>query len=203
MSYRDFSLPEVLERFKLVTREEGGIFADRAPVTPSALLLETLRFNVRLASTIGTEKARSEFIIAPILAELKRVIHPDIGLFSGVDLLVDAEAGLTGTCDFLISAGPEQLFVKAPLVAVVEAKNENMREGIGQCAAEIVAARIFNERAKNAIDAVYGAVTTGTSWKFMSLSGATLSIDLDEYSITDPGRILGIFASMFEPRRPA
>lgn len=203
MSYRDFSLPEVLERFNLVTREEGGLFADRAPVSPSALLLETLRFNVRLASTIGTEKARSELIIATILAELKRVIHPKIGLFSGVDLLVDAEAGLSGTCDFLICAGPEQLFVKAPLVAVASARNENMLVGTGQCAAAMVAARIFNERATNAIDAVHGAVTTGTSWRFMSLAGDTLSIDLDEYSITDPGRILGIFASMFEPRRPA
>jgi hypothetical protein len=199
MSYRDFRLPDVLDKFKLVTREAGGLFADRPPVRPSAHLLETLRLNVRLATSMGTEKARSEFIIAPILAELKHTLRPTIGLFSGVDLLVDAEAGLTGTCDFLVSAGPEQFFVKAPVLAVVEAKNENMREGLGQCAAELVAARLFNERAGNAIDVVYGAVTTGTNWRFMSLSGDTLAIDLDEYPIAEPERILGILASMVAP----
>ena len=201
MSFRDFRLPDVLDRFHLVTHEAGGLFADRPPVAPSAHLVETLRLNVRLANSIGTEKARSEFVIAPILAELKHVLHPSLGLFSGVDLPVDAAAGLTGTCDFLVSAGPEQLFVKAPLLAVVEAKNENMREGMGQCAAEMVAVRIFNERAHEAIDPVYGAVTTGTNWKFMSLAGDTLSIDLDEYLIGEPDRILGILASMTDARR--
>jgi hypothetical protein len=200
MSYRDFRLSDVLDRWKLVTREAGGLFAGRPPVVPSVHFLETLRLNVRLATSIGTEKARSEFIIAPVLAELKHAVLPTIGLFSGVELAVDAEAGLTGTCDFLVSAGPEQLFVKAPLLAVVEAKNENMREGMGQCAAEMVAARIFNERAGDAIEAVYGTVTTGTSWRFMSLSGETLAIDLDEYSIAEAERILGILASMLAPR---
>ena len=196
MSYRDFRLPDVLERFKLVTREEPGIFAGMPPVAPSALLVEVLRVNVPLAFASGNEKGRSEFLIAPILTELKRLIRPAIGLFSGIELSVDVEAGLTGVCDFLLSAGPELLFVKAPLIALVEAKNENMREGMGQCAAEMVAAQMFNQRAGAAVPAVYGAVTTGTSWIFMSLAGATLSIDLHEYSIDQPERILGILASM-------
>jgi hypothetical protein len=196
MSYRDFRLPDVLERFQLVTREEPGIFAGRAPIAPSALLVEVLRVNVPLAFASGNEKGRSEFLIAPVLTELKRLIRPAIGLFSGVELSVDVEAGLTGTCDFLLSAGPELLFVKAPLIALVEAKNENMREGMGQCAAEMVAAQMFNQRAGAAVEAVYGAVTTGTSWIFMSLASATLSIDLHEYSIDQPERILGILASM-------
>jgi hypothetical protein len=125
-------------------------------------------------------------------------VRPTIALFSGIELSVDPEAGLSGTCDFLLGAGPEQLFVTAPLLAVVEAKNENMREGMGPCAAEMVAARILNERAGHTGTIVYGAVTTGTSWKFMSLSDSMLRIDLNEYLIAEPDRILGILASRVE-----
>jgi hypothetical protein len=196
MSFRDFRLPDVLKRFHLVTREAPGLFADRPRVAPSPLLSELLQFNVPLASSVGTEKVRSELIVAPMLVELKRSLRAAISFFSGVDLSVDPEAGLTGICDFLLSLGPEQFFVTAPVVALVEAKNENVREGMGQCAAEMVAAQLFNAREGNTIDTIYGAVTSGTVWRFMSLSGTTLSIDMAEYSINEPDQILGILASM-------
>jgi hypothetical protein len=99
----------------------------------------------------------------------------------------------------LISKSPEQLFLKAPLIAVAEAKNENLREGTGQCVAEMVAARIFNEREGTAVDTLYGVVTTGTNWKFLSLTGQTLAIDLNEYSIAQPEKILGILVAMVSP----
>jgi hypothetical protein len=199
MSYRDFHLPEVLEKFGLVTREAPGLFADRPPMAPSAHLVETLRRSVPVGVAIGNEKARSEFIVAPVLIELKTQRWPDLGVFSGVELSVDAAAGLTGICDFLLSLGAEQFFVKAPIVALVEAKKEDMFEGMGQCAAEMVAARIFNQRAGNAIDAVHGVVTTGTNWRFMTLSGSTLAIDMSEYLISEPEKILGILAAMATP----
>lgn len=204
MSYSDFRLPDVLDKFSLVTREVVGLFADRPPVQPSALLVEILRFSVPLGVAIGNEKARSEFIVAPVLGELKRLQSTVIGLFSGVDLTVDPGAGLAGVCDFLVSLTPEQLFVKAPVVTLVEAKKEDMLTGMGQCAAEMVGARLFNERAGNPIDPVYGAVTTGTAWRFMSLSGSTLAIDMSEYSISEVEQILGILVSMTTaPAAPA
>ena len=204
MSYSDFRLPDVLDKFSLVTREVVGLFADRPPVQPSALLVEILRFSVPLGVAIGNEKARSEFIVAPVLGELKRLQSTVIGLFSGVDLTVDPGAGLAGVCDFLVSLTPEQLFVKAPVVTLVEAKKEDMLTGMGQCAAEMVGARLFNERAGNPIDPVYGVVTTGTAWRFMSLSGSTLAIDMNEYSISEVEQILGILVSMTTaPAAPA
>jgi len=94
--------------------------------------------------------------------------------------------------------------VKAPIVTLVEAKREDLDTGVGQCAAEMVGARFFNERAKNPIETVYGVVTTGTTWRFMSLSGSTLSIEFNEYSIRDLGKILGILSAMIVPQgRPA
>jgi hypothetical protein len=50
---------------------------------------------------------------------------------------------------------------------------------------------------------VYGAVTTGTMWQFMSLSGSVLSVDLDEYGIHEIDRILGILSFMISPQTGA
>ncbi len=96
-------------------------------------------------------------------------------------------------CDFILSRAPEQIFLSAPVVSVVEAKQENIKGGVGQCAAEMVAARIFNERAGHAVDAVYGAVTTGDNWRFLKLTEAHLTVDADEYMLHQIGKILGIF----------
>jgi len=199
MSYRDFSLSDVVTKFSLVTREDGSFFSDRPTVQPSPLLVETLRANVPIAVAISNEKVRSELVVAPVLMELKRLHPTAIGFFSGVDLTADPDAGLTGTCDFLLSLTSEQAYVKAPIVTLVEAKRDDLASGVGQCVAEMIGARIFNERAGNAIETVYGAVTTGTTWRFMSLSGSILTLDFNEYSINDLGKILGILVSMIAP----
>jgi hypothetical protein len=195
-------LPEVLETFELTTLEKSGAFQDRPPAAPSRHLLETLAYNVSLASAVATEKARSELVVAPVLVELKRTLRPDISFFSGVDLSVDQDLGLTGTCDFILSASPEQLFLKAPVVVVVEAKNESIRAGMGPCVAAMVASQIFNAREGSAIETVYGAVTTGQIWRFSSLTGKTLEVDMLEYLIDQPDKILGILASMLPAPRP-
>ena len=202
MAYCDFTLAQVVERFSLTTREGSELFADHSPVQPSPLLVELLRLNVPIAVAIGNEKARAELVTAPILMELKRLHPTTLGFFSGVELLADPDAGLAGTCDFLLGSMPEQAYVKAPIVTIVEAERGDLGSGVGRCAAEMVGARLSNERAGSAVDTVYGAVTTGTVWRFMSLSGSTLAIELDERSIGDLPKILGILASMITPSTP-
>jgi hypothetical protein len=197
VSFSDFTIEETKQRFGLTLDEAGDYFANVAPVAISELLRETLRENVPLALAISTEKARSELIIAPVLVEVRRQLAHRISLFSGVDWTVDASQGLRGTCDFLLSQSREQLTIEAPVVAVVEAKNENMKAGIGQCLAEMVAARLFNQQRKNDIAVVYGVVTTGNNWKFLRLQGTTAYIDVTEYHIKEVERIVGVIVSMF------
>jgi hypothetical protein len=193
MSYSQFSLSEVQELFNLSITEGVGIFAD-LPSTPiSDYLQETLNYNISLALAINSEKARSELIIAPVLVELKKLTG--YGLFSGVEFNVDPSQGLAGYVDFLVSRDPEQLFVKAPVVTIVEAKKEDINNGLGQCVATLVAAQIFNERKGLIIPDLLGTVTTGSAWKFLKLSGKSLSIDLDEYTIKDAPKILGILSA--------
>ena len=81
---------------------------------------------------------------------------------------------------------------------VVEAKQENIPGGFGQCIAEMVAARIFNERAGNEIRTVYGAVTSGDNWKFLKLEGDRVFIDLTQYQIAQLGKILGVLVYILQ-----
>ncbi len=133
--------------------------------------------------------------IALILVDLRRQLHEQVSLFSGVDFTVDNAKGLNGSDDFIITKSPEILIFKAPVITVVEVKKENINAGLGQCAAQMVAAQIFHEQATTEIKAIYGAVTTGSIWQFLKLEEQTLSIDLSEYYLKDVNRIIGILAS--------
>lgn len=195
MAYSDFKLNEVIQRFGLTVNEGSGLFASVLEEDCSDLLATILGENVDLAVSINTEKARSEMIISPILLELRRKFNCEISLFSGVDFTVDAQQGLNGFCDFIISSSKEQLFVRAPVITLVETKNENLRSGFGQCIAEMIAAQLFNEQQGNAIQTIYGVVTIGTIWQFFKLTENIISIDLSEYYIKDIKKILGILVS--------
>ncbi|NEO84446.1 MAG: hypothetical protein F6J87_09360 [Spirulina sp. SIO3F2] len=192
MAYSDFTLAKLLDQFNLTIKEKSGLFATRAALPPSELLQTILTENVDLAVAMSTEKARSELIIAPILLEVRRQCDRGVSLFSGVEFNVDPSQGLAGFCDFLLSLSPEQLLVRAPVVTIVEAKNENLRAGLAQCIAEMVAAQSFNQKHQEPIATVYGAVTIGTIWQFLQLEGQMISVDLTEYYIRDIDRILGI-----------
>ncbi len=196
MSYADFSIEDVKEQFNLRLEEGQDLYASVSPVEVSSMLRETLAESVPLALAISTEKARSELIITPVLLEARRQVNHQASLFSGVDFNVDPEQGLRGVCDYLMSRSPEQLTIEAPVVAVVEAKNENMKAGIGQCLAEMIAARLFNQRKGRGLPAIFGVVTTGNNWKFLRLAGDTANVDLAEYHIKEVGRVVGILVSM-------
>jgi hypothetical protein len=80
---------------------------------------------------------------------------------------------------------------------LVEAKDNDIRIGLGQCVAQMVAAQIFNARKGLEHQVVYGAVSTGTNWKFIMLENHVVKIDLTEYFITQLNQILGILAEPF------
>jgi hypothetical protein len=196
MAYNSFTLEQLKRDFGMVVVEATGVFAGAAPVEVSAQLREALAEGAPLALAISTEKARSEMVIAPVLMEVRRQRPGAIGLFSGSDFNVDQARGLSGFCDFLLSGSPEQLTIEAPIVAIVEAKNENLRSGVAQCIAEMVAAQIFNDARERPLAHVYGAVTTGSSWLFLRLGGHEVTIDLTEYFLGDIDRIVGILVAM-------
>jgi hypothetical protein len=198
MAYSDFSLAKVKNNFGLTLDETRNLFAETQLVLPSDTLKTLLTDYIPLATAISTEKARSEFLIAPILAEVRRSLNNRISLFSGNEFNVEPARGLQGFCDYIISGSPEQLFITAPVITIFEAKKEDIIGGLGQCVAAMVAAQRFNQNQGNEVDRIYGSVTTGTNWKFMILEGNTVYIDPIEYYIKEVDKILGILLQPFQ-----
>ena len=189
MAYSEFKLKELVKQFDLTIQENQDLFTNISEVESSEILKVALKENATLAVDINTEKARSELIIAPILLEVRRQLNYQIGLFSGSEFNVAPEKGLNGTCDFLMSLSAERLFISAPVITLVEAKKEDIKAGFGQCAAEMLVAQFFNEDEGNQIPVIYGAVTSGTVWRFLKLEGKIVDIDAIEYYLRDVGSL--------------
>jgi len=135
-------------------------------------------------------------IVADVLIELREHFEHRISLFSGIDFNVDTENELTGVCDFLVSLSPNQYYLEAPVIILIEAKKDDLITGLGQCVAEMIAAQRFNTEKGNDIPCIYGAITTGINWLFLKLSGKRLHIDMSAYMLERCDKILGILASM-------
>ncbi len=196
MPYSSFNLSTVFKQFELLQATVTTLPLEFETITPSGILINTLERGVSIAVRQATEKARSEFIIAPILLEVCSIVGKSISVFSGIEFNVDSEQGLVGVCDFLFSRSSQQMFLEAPVLTIVEAKNENFKQGIAQAAAEMVAAQIFNQREGKPQARIYGAVTIGNEWQFMMLEHKTLTIDDRFYDLDDLPSILGILVAM-------
>ena len=199
MAFTDFTYPEVYAQLGLRADNALDMFADVPEVPASATLRAVLAQNVPQATTASTEAARASLLVAPIISELWARYGGRIGTYYGVEFNADAGAGLNGYCDFLISRAPQQPYVVAPVAVVVEAKRENFESGYGQCIAGMVGAQRFNRREGNGIETVYGAVTTGSLWRFLRLSGSVLTLDLMEYTFSQVDRLLGILTYIVGP----
>ncbi|NES69934.1 MAG: hypothetical protein F6K24_34335 [Okeania sp. SIO2D1] len=197
LSYSKFTLEIAKTNFELTLEENQDLFAQIQPVKPSEILTTILGEYIPLATAINTEKARSELLIPQILADLRRQLNYRISLFSGTEFNVEADLGLQGYCDFLLSLSSEQYFITAPVITIVEAKNENIIRGLGKCVASMVGAQLFNQRADNPVKVIYGAVTTGTNWKFLTLEEKIVRIDAVEYYVKEVDKILGIILEPF------
>ena len=192
MSFREFDLPKAKQDFGLTLDTNQPLFSAVRPVRISESLAHFWADYQPLGLALITEKARSEYLAAPLLAEVWKRSARQIAVLSGVDFNVDASVGLNGICDFLLCRSSNLYFVSAPVLVAVEAKRDSIPDGLGQCAAEMVAAQRFNQKAGVSISPIYGCVTTGAIWKFLRLTAQNLDIDIDEYSITQPDRILGV-----------
>jgi hypothetical protein len=175
-----------------LTLRDGDLFSTAPPLAVRDEFAAFLRDGVDLAVAASTEKAKSEFIIAPVLLELRRILGRRFLLFSDVEWEADASRGRNGFCDFILTKGESQFVLTAPFVAIVEAKNDLIRTGLGHCIASMFGAQLCNQRDGRAIERVFGVVTTGSAWQFLHLEASLLVIDNTEYYIDDLNKVMGI-----------
>ncbi|MCY7356937.1 MAG: hypothetical protein LH609_05610 [Rudanella sp.] len=194
MAYSDFTL-ERLKKDCGVAHERVDFFMKpHRIVEPSAQLEQILADNNELP--LLTEKAKSEFLISPILHELYRNNNRQFTIYSGFSFNVNET--LFGFCDYLLGREPHSLTVDAPIFCVVEAKNRSIEEGFGQCGAEMYAAWLFNQQAGRPVDTIYGSVTDGYSWVFLRYQGEKLEIDLPRFTLNELPQLLGALQTIVD-----
>jgi hypothetical protein len=193
MSYSDFTLEDV-ERELHVLTVESDLFPALAAAAVPEWLPGWLARGTKLA--LISEKARSEFIVVPILLAARELTGDRFAIYSGQRLDVDPDKGLSGECDFILSLGPALPPLHAPLMTVVEAKKNDIEIGLGQCIAQMVAARLFNVAAGKEESQVYGCVTTGETWQFLRLDGQTVLLDRDRCYLDNVAKILAVFQAI-------
>jgi hypothetical protein len=134
----------------------------------------------------------------PILLAARELSGDRFAIFSGQRLDVDPQKGLVGECDFILAIGPALPPLHAPIMTVLEAKKNDVEAGLGQCIAQMVGARRFNEAAGRAEAPVFGCVTTGETWQFLRLDDQAALLDRSRYYLDNVGRILGVLRAIFE-----
>ncbi|MGL6096393.1 MAG: hypothetical protein ACRC7O_11430 [Fimbriiglobus sp.] len=194
MAYGDFTMRSAAAAFGL-TERIAPLFQDLEPVPVPGWLTEFLAHTQRQPRV--SEKARGELIVMPVLAAAAELAGV-AAVYSGVRMDVDANLGLVGECDFLVARTPPLRELRPPVVTVVEAKKADIDLGLGQCVAQIVGAKLWNERDGKPLDTIYGCVTSGDVWQFLRLSGTELTTDTGPYYLTDLGRILGVFRAILD-----
>jgi hypothetical protein len=194
MGYSNFKkIRTVVKKFKL-DLEMADLFEEIILHEPSPWLKETLKKSKVMVLT--NEKAKAERVISPILVEIAEQYPKNIALFSGENLEVSPSDDLSGECDFFFSLHPPKPFIDAPIITLVEAKDEDMEYGIAQCSAQLYGAKCFNEAEGKSIPFLYGCATTGIEWQFIRLEGTTFYLDNNIY--TDLREILGVWHNIIQ-----
>lgn len=200
MAYSDFTAVELKRRFGITYRAET-LFPSVRPITASTWLTEALRTSRGLG--FGSEKSRSERLVTPVLLELSARNGHEFSIYSGLNLDVDSALGLNGECDFIFSFSRIQDFVTAPVFCITEAKKHDIEQGTIECAAQLIAARRFNEQEENPAPAVlYGCSTTGVEWRFLRYDANAIVLDEDRYLINNIDRLLSVLQWVIEASRP-
>ena len=195
MSYTDFDIPRVEKELHLTVVVEK-IDWQFEPIALSEWLLKSLEKGEKNAFV--SEKARSEFIVTPILLAAQEISNYEVQIFSGQTLNVEPAIGLTGECDFILSKSKPTPALKSPIVALVEAKKNDIELGLGQCIAQMFAATIFNRQNENNFQTVFGCVTTGETWQFLKLQEKIAVVDRERFYLSEVEKILGVFKSIFD-----
>ena len=176
MAYNKFRIEHLKEKLNLTVLNEYWLNSGLSPFPNDSILDSLLSDAPKLF--LGSEKARSEFIVTPVLQALNRKNRGRFTIFSGYEFNIDKKIELNGFCDFILAVAANSYVIEAPAFFVVETKKTDIDDNaIAQCAAELYAARIFNEKEGKFQKAVYGCATSGYTWLFLKLENDTLCID--------------------------
>jgi hypothetical protein len=195
MAYRAFKEKDLKDKFGIQFQTMRFDYLMKS-IAPTQRLVDTLEDAPLM--TLSSEKAVSEGIIAPVLREVKRLNPLLIQIFSGEIIIADASKGLNGEIDFIITKEKNSIEPQAPIICVTEAKIGRLDKAIPQAAAQMLGARVFNQKNGEQLDIIHGLITDGTSWRLLKLEGNTVFKDEKTYFTNDLPHLLGALQTVID-----
>jgi hypothetical protein len=189
MAYTDFTLDDIELKFGVRNRV-ARLFETLPPIEPSDWLKRSLTIAASLP--IRSEKAKSESIVFPMLVELRERNDNFFTIYSGDNLNADKDLGLYGECDFVLAKDVGSFSLTSPIMQIVEAKRNDIEDGVRQCAAQLIGAKFFNAKKNVSIEPLYGCATTGDDWLFLKLDDSIV-VDSQKYYLNAVGELLAVF----------
>lgn len=193
-SYSDYTLDD-LKSILGVDNTTADLDLMTQPIEPSDWLKTTLAHSKLVP--LNSEKAKSEWLIVPVLTELSVRNPKKFHIFSGNTFDVDKKRALTGRCDFIL-ARHLSVNISAPVFSIFEAKDDSLDKWYGQCGAEMYAARLFNQQKNEPDYPIHGAVTNGRDWQFLRLKEDLLLIDTQMYGLVNLPQLLGTLQKLID-----
>jgi len=128
----------------------------------------------------NNEGSRREFLIAPVLLKLTKYTSQAIRI--SVEEAIEVNNLLKGTLDYYITSQRN--------LVIIEAKDVDLVRGMKQLATELIALDLLPTQQEMGV--LYGAVSIGEDWRFMSLDRNTKLIteDLKLYRVPEEVELL-------------
>lgn len=190
MAYSNFTKDELKKKFGVKIKDASLFGGKIRHIEPSSWLIETLTRLQKIG--FSTEKERSERLVTPILAELHQLNNWSFKIYSGQIMNADDNAGLNGECDFLLAYGDVSSILETPIFSITEAKKNDLDTGIIQCSAQLIGAKIFNEKEGYDSPLLFGCSTTGVDWRFIRYENNMILWDQPTYTLGNLPELLGV-----------
>jgi len=194
MAFTDFTSPNKVKEYypELIISKKDFIPSnlDNFELTPA--FEKDIKFGLRTYKP--NEAFADKFLIVPIINKVWQN-HNSLNLWT--ETYIKADEKLQGRPDYLISPLDREQYevLSLPIVALVEAKQENFTAGWGQCLAEMLACQKLNKSEKITI---YGIVATGQYWEFAKLEGVNFIRNSVSFNVNNLQQILNVVNYIFE-----
>ncbi|WP_133511607.1 hypothetical protein [Candidatus Thiosymbion oneisti] len=200
MAFIDYkSMEDVLRKEPVIILNEAFLPEQVTRDLPD-WFLQDITFALSIKRSQENEAFYEEFFIVPFLKEIWKH-HRNIKVWSHIYIQYDDD--LCGNPDYIVSALHEAHsyeVLSTPLLAAIQAKQQNFIAGWGQCLAAMLACQKINAdhpRDDQPLPPVYGIVSTGEIWEFGKLEAHTLKKYPAPISIANPVQLAGVLDYIF------
>lgn len=175
-----FDTADILAEFDVSLQSVPLQLPQRLPIGIEPLQTE-LQENLALVDP-ASEMARREALIFPVLRTVCKVIQAPLK----IEYPVQVSAQLRGSFDYFIPAAQSLL--------VIEAENADLARGFTQLAVELIA---LDQWIDSPLPTLYGAVTTGDTWKFGLFERQARRVQKDVNTYAVPNNLSELVSVLF------